>query len=129
MGANAQVMTNVAGVFPNTNAVQSLKIGFAQGTCNDGTNIYLFSTSFIKQLNSGYQYVGGLYAGSSVITNGLTNFVYLHLGDPDYYQGYIYAPMEDHVGAPQGSANIDVAIFTATNLIRCAAISISNYQS
>ena len=129
VGANAQAVSNVAGVFPNTNAVQSYQIGFAQGTCNDGTNIYRFNTSQILQLNSNYQFVGGLYIGSNVVTNGLTNFVYLHLGDPDYYQGYIYAPMEDHVAAPQGSANIDVAIFTATNLIRYAAISISNYQS
>ena len=39
----AQTATNIAGVYPNTNIVNSVHIGFAQGTCNDGTN-YLFDT-------------------------------------------------------------------------------------
>ena len=63
------------------------------------------------------------------ITNGLDGFGTLHLGDPDYFQGYIYAPMEAAVGARQGTANIDITLFVATNLMHRIAISVSNYQS
>ncbi len=127
----AQTTTNVAGVFPNTNLVQSFPaLSFAQGTCNDGTNPYWFGTAGIRRLNSSYQIRNeGPYVYRADITNGLGGFGTLHLGDPDYYQGYIYSPMEAAVGAPQGSANIDIAIFIATNLARHAAIAISNYQS
>jgi hypothetical protein len=127
---NAQTAATVPGVFPNTNVIQSFKVDFGQGTCNDGTNVYWFGTQGFIQLKSNYQnFYGCLYANAPDITNGLVNFGGLHLGDPDYYQGFIYSPLESGVGAPLGAANIDIAIFSVTNLHRCAAISISNYQS
>ena len=104
-------------------------IGFAQGTCNDGTNTYSFGTDAFAQGNSNYQFVGGPFANKTYITNGMVNFGGLHIGDPDYYQGYLYLPMENAVAAPQGSASINIAIFVATNFARCAVISVSNYQS
>jgi hypothetical protein len=127
--SRAQTATNVPGVFPNTNIVQSVVIGFAQGTCNDGTNTYWFGTDAIQQRNSHYLLVGGPAVYRSDITNGMDNFGPVHLGDPDYYQGYIYAPLESSVGSPKGVANIDIAIFPVTTLARYAAISVSNYQS
>ena len=127
---SAQTATDVPGVFPNTNIVQSFNLGFAQGTCNDGTNTYWFGTQGIQQKSPGYQWMtNDLHAYVTGITNGLNSFTGAHLGDPDYYQGYIYSPLEDHVGAAKGAANIDIVIFAAKNLLRCAAISVSNYQS
>ena len=124
----AQTAT-VPGLYPNTNVIRSYVTGFSQGVCNDGTNTYFFGTTFIQQRNGNYQYAGGLVCDSTTILNGLSGFNILHLGDPDYFQGYLYAPMEASVGTPQGAVNVDVAIFTASNLVRCSAISISNYQS
>ncbi len=124
---NAQMATNVVVVIPNTNIIRSFPLGFAQGTCNDGTNTYWFGTAGVAQRNAQYDVNTGLYNKSP--TNGMGDFGGCHLGDPDYYQGYIYAPLEAAVGVPQGAANIDIAIFIATNLARYAAISISNYQS
>jgi hypothetical protein len=129
MEVHAQTPTNITGVYPNTNIVESVQIGFAQGTCNDGTNVYVALTSAIQRrnINSG-PILGGILPWDG-ITNGLSDhFPLIHLGDPDCYQGCIYVPMENAVGAPKGAAIIDVAIFK-TSLIRCAAVSISNYQS
>jgi hypothetical protein len=123
----AQTATNIAGVYPNTNIVNSVHIGFAQGTCNDGTNTYLTQTTWIQQRGPDYSYHNGPSNFSPAA--GLTGFSSVHLGDPDYYQGFIYVPMEVTFGAPQGSINVDIAIFTATNLARYAAIQVSNYQS
>jgi len=127
---HAQTAPNFNGVFPNTNLVQSFFIGFAQGTCNDGTNNYWVGTSGMGELTSTYHgYNGGASVGQSQILAGLGNFGPLHLGDADYYQGYIYVPMEANIGAQKGAGNIDIGIFTATNLVRCAAVSISNCQN
>ena len=120
----------VAGVFPNTNLVKSYFIGFAQGTCNNETNTYWVGTDGMGELTSTYHgYNGGPSVDQSHILAGLSNFGPLHLGDADYYQGYIYVPMEANIGAQKGAGNIDIGIFTATNLVRCAAVSISNYQN
>jgi hypothetical protein len=124
-----QAAVGVSGVFPTTNIVRSVVMGFVQGTCNDGSNTFAFFTDAFRQMNTNYQYVGGPARNKIYITNGMPNFGNVHLGDPDYYQGYIYVPLEGAVGAPQGSANIDIAIFMATNLARCAVFSVSNYQS
>ena len=127
---HAQTATNVAGVFPNTNIVHSAGIGFAQGTCNDGTNVYVALTSAIQWHDTNYGPILGGFSPAHGITNGLTDFFPLvHLGDPDCYQGCIYVPMETAVGALKGAAIIDVAIFKTANMVRCAAVSISNYQS
>ena len=123
----AQPATFVPVVSPNTNIVNSVVTGFAQGTCNDGTNTYLIQTTWLQQRGPDYSYHNGPSNLSPAA--GLTGFPSLHLGDADYYQGLIYVPMEVTFGAPQGSINVDIAIFTATNLARCAVISISNHQS
>jgi hypothetical protein len=124
-------------VTPDTNVVYSFPLGFAQGLCNDGTNTYIELTGqiirrdqFYKNgTNYIYNQFGTNYINNSSPASGLTGFSKVHLGDPDYYQGCIYSPMEAGVGAPQGSVNIDIAIFLAPDLTRSAAISISNYQS
>lgn len=126
----AQVATNITGVFPSTNIIQSFPIGFAQGTCNDGTNVYVALTSMIQWHNIDYGPILGGFGAAGGITNRLSDFFpAVHLGDPDYFQGCIYVPMESAVGVPKGSAIIDVAIFKTATMARCAAISISNYQS
>jgi len=130
MEVHAQTATNITGIYPNTNIIESFYIGFAQGTCNDGTNVYVALTSAIERrnINSG-PILGGILPWDG-ITNGLMDyFPIIHLGDPDCCQGCIYVPMESAVGAPKGAAIIDVAIFKTAGLIRCAAVSISNYQS
>jgi hypothetical protein len=128
---HAQTAATVPGVFPNTNMVYSFPaLGFAQGTCNDGVNPFWFGTTGIRRLHPDYSIRNegpALYRAD--ITNGLDGFGTLHLGDPDYYQGYIYTPMEAAVGAPKGSVNVDVTLFVATNLAHRIAISVSNYQS
>ena len=126
---HAQTGTWAAPFFPYTNLIQSVVIGFAQGTCNDGTNTYRINTTAIEQRNSNYQWVGGPSINKTAVTNGLPGYDGLHLGDADCYQGYLYVPMESAVGVPPGAANVGVAIFSATNLARRAVISISNYQS
>jgi hypothetical protein len=111
---------------PSTKMVHSFGLGFAQGTCNDGTNTYRFETKRIEQRDSRYATV---LRGNNTPIAGLTGFETFHLGDPDYYQGYIYAPLEAAVGNyPLGKTNIDVAIFIATNLTLYSTISISNHQ-
>ena len=98
----AQLVTNVPGVFPNTNIVNSFPIGFAQGTCNDGTNVYVALTSAIQWHNISYGPIIWGFSPQGGITNGLTDFFpSVHLGDPDYYQGFIYVPMETAVGVPR----------------------------
>ena len=119
--------TAVMAVMPNTNVVCSFNIGFAQGTCNDGTNTFVFGTRSFQQRDP--QYAAIFHVNNTPVA-GLTGFEnFFHLGDPDYYQGYIYAPLEAGVAVPQGSVNVDIAIYTATNLALCSAVSISNYQS
>src|SRR5471032_2574901 len=123
---NAQMAADVAGVFPDTNVLYSFPgLGFAQGTCNDGTNTYGFGTMAMGQKDAQYHNTGPHNISPAA---GLTGFPQVHLGDPDFYQGYIYAPLESAMSEPQGAANIDIAIFNAPGLARCAAISISNYQ-
>ena len=123
----AQLATNVPGVFPNTNVVYSFPaLSFAQGTCNDGTNTYWFGTTTLDQKDAQYDNTG---PHNNSPAAGLAGFANVHLGDGDYYQGYIYVPMESGVqspGYPLGRYSIDVAIFTAPDLARCAAISVSN---
>ena len=126
----AQLATNVAGVFPNTNIVQSFPMGFAQGTCNDGTNVYVDLTAIIQWRNLSYGPILGGFGPSGGMTNGLPDFFPLiHLGDPDYYHGCIFVPMESAVGAPPGAAIIDIAVFATADMTRRAVVSISNYQS
>jgi hypothetical protein len=123
---NAQTVAFVPVLSPNTNIVNSVVTTYVQGTCNDGTNTYLIHTTWMQQGNPNYSLQ---YPHNYSPAAGLTGFPSVHLGDPDYYQGYVYVPMEVTYNAPQGSVNVDIAIFTAPNLVRCAAISISNYQS
>jgi hypothetical protein len=116
-----------AAAAPDTNIVASFPIGFAQGICNDGTNTYIELTAQIFRRNRFYVNDTNFIINTSPAA-GLTGFGNVHMGDPDCYQGYIYAPLEAAVGVPSGATNIDIAIFLSANLARCSAFSISNYQ-
>lgn len=132
---NAQ---NVFGVSPNTLPIALLSVGFCQGVCNDGTNFISNGTTAISKSVSGLKgFVSGaitLLVSGTQVTNGLDNFsggAPIHLGDPDWYGGIVFAPLEATVGGnfPLGMTNLGIAMYNGVsggNLYKY--FSVSNYQ-
>lgn len=131
---------NVFGVSPNTLPLALLSVGFCQGICNDGTNFISNGTTGINK-SVGNNGIKGFISGASSafvsgvqVTNGLDNFSGgspIHLGDPDWYGGIVFAPLEATVGGnfPLGMTNLGIAMYDGVsggNLYKY--FSVSNYQ-
>lgn len=123
---SAGFLTTAYAFVPNTNSLFVLYCGFGQGIASGGTNTYGFGTQVVYRSDLNYENTINNYGR---VTNGLDGFGSLyHFGDGDYYQGYLYVPMEAAVigGGPLGQTNVDIAVFNAISLSRYTTFSVSN---
>jgi hypothetical protein len=128
----ATVATNPAARLPQqfssylvTPAAKSNYTGpFIQGSATDGTNLYIATSADLSKCARDY------WTGSTLVYNptpfrGLQG--YNHLGDPAYFDGKLYCPMEYYY---QGaSSNASIGIFKASDLTRQSVTLVSNILS
>ncbi len=136
----ASVNGNVYAPMPNLNPVLILPGAPPAGIANDGTNTYRDNIDSIQLGDLYYQPVA-LFADQTITNNvpgwdpSIPRSPFVHLADPDYYEGYLYVPMEAFsapINSPPGNNNDYILIFKAPgdgDGIPYAAISVSNYQS
>jgi hypothetical protein len=106
----------------DTNIVYSVDMGFSQGWAFDGTNGYAFRTEGVQKFSSNWKPI--IQNGTPF--SGLTN--YNHVGAGTFYEGKLYAAMEDWHGCGKVT-NQSIVIFNAGDLRRLSVTVVSNYQN
>jgi hypothetical protein len=96
---------------------QSPDTGCHQGYATDGTVHYLFDTHrILKRANDSNWHIIGV---NEKPFEGLTGFD--HIGDGDYFEGSLYAPVEHYTSCANDS-NPAIFLFDATTLVRTRVI-------
>jgi hypothetical protein len=118
--ATNAVQARVVGL--NTNLAYQHYVELQEGIACQGTNIYFFETTAINKFDVNYSV--GIFNRSPF--DGLNS--YNHLGDGDYYSGWLYAPLESWHGCGN-TTNASIGIYSADDLTRLSVTVVSNYQS
>jgi hypothetical protein len=100
-----------------TDVSQSPDTGCHQGYATDGTSHFLFDTHrILKRADDATWHITGV---NDTPFEGLTGFD--HVGDGDYFEGKLYAPVEHYTSCANDSSPA-VFIFDATTLVRTGVI-------
>ncbi len=102
-----------------TDASQSPDTGCHQGYATDGVSHFLFDTRrILKRADDATWHITGV---NDKPFSGLTG--YDHIGDGDYFEGFLYAPVE-HYASCTDYSNPAVFLFDASTLVRTRVISL-----
>ena len=100
-----------------TDQSQSPDTGCHQGYATDGTSHFLFDTHrILKRANDATWHITGV---NDKPFDGLTG--YDHIGDGDYFEGLLYAPVEHYTSCTNDS-NPAIFLFDASTLVRTRVI-------
>ncbi len=100
-----------------TDISQSPDTGCHQGYATDGTSHFLFDTHrILKRADDATWHITGV---NDTPFAGLTGFD--HIGDGDYFEGKLYAPVEHYTSCTNDS-NPAVFVFDAATLVRTQVI-------
>ncbi len=106
-----------------TDLSQSPDTGCHQGYATDGTSHFLFDTHrILKRANDSTWHIIGV---NDTPFEGLTGFD--HIGDGDYFEGLLYAPVEHYTNCTDQS-NSSVFVFNASTLVRSRVVLLSGAE-
>jgi hypothetical protein len=100
-----------------TDQSQSPDIGCHQGYATDGVSHFIFDTHrILKRANDATWHITGV---NDTPFEGLTDFD--HIGDGDYFEGKLYAPVEQYTSCTNDS-NPAIFVFDASTLVRTRVV-------